>query len=55
MDTLDELYGKLISQVDMIDLLDLLDISVKDLLERFEDRVMIHQDKIEEFLDDSPR
>ena len=52
MDTLDELCVRIVVQVDMIELVELLDISVSDLVERFEDRVMTNQDALKEFLDE---
>ncbi len=55
MDTFEEMCDRIVSKVDMIELLELLDITVPDILERFEDRVMINQDKLEGFLNDSPR
>jgi len=47
-----ELCDRIIVQVDIIELVELLHITTEDIVERFEDRVLIHQDKIEEFLND---
>lgn len=45
-----ELIEKLAAYYDEVSLLELLDIRAKELLERFEDRVELHYDKlIEEF------
>ena len=52
MDTFDEMCDRIVTNVDMIELLELLDITVKDIVERFEDRVMTNQDDIQEFLND---
>ncbi len=53
MDTFDELCGKLTAQVDTLELIELLQISSEELLDRFEDRIMIHRDKLEEYIDES--
>ncbi len=53
MDTFDELRGKILLQIDTMELVEMLQISSEELLDRFEDRLMIHQDKIEEYLDES--
>lgn len=52
MDTFDELCGRILAQADAEELLELLDISSEELLQRFEDRVMIRQEQIEEYLDE---
>jgi hypothetical protein len=53
MDTFDELRGKILLQIDILELIEMLQISSEEILDRFEDRLMIHQDKIEEYLDES--
>ena len=52
MDTYDELCVRIGDKVDMIELLELLSITVSDVVERFEDRIMMNREDIEEFLDD---
>ena len=47
-----ELCDRIVSQVDIIELVELLHITTEDIVERFEDRVLIHQDALKEFLDE---
>ena len=53
MDTYDELCDIILVRLDILDLVELLGITVADLLDRFDDRVMLQQDKIEEFVHES--
>jgi len=55
MDTYEELCVKLIVHCDMLELLELLNITVEDVVERFEDRIDISREYIEEYLDEPTR
>lgn len=55
MDTYEELRVKLLVHADIIDVLELLNITLDDLIERFDDRVMMNRDDIEEFLEATVR
>ena len=55
MDTFDELCDILLVKVDMTELLELLNITTSDIVNRFDDLVIINQDEIREFLDDQLR
>ena len=54
MDTFDELRGKILLQVDTIELIEMLQVSSEEILDRFEDKVMQHQDKLEEYVNNEP-
>jgi FtsZ-binding cell division protein ZapB len=54
MDTFDELRGKILLQVDTIELIEMLQVSSEEILDRFEDKVMQYQDKLEEYVNDEP-
>lgn len=51
-DTFEELCARLLEQVDMIELLEVLSITPECIVDRFEDRIMIERDNIEEYLAD---
>lgn len=55
VDTYEELCGTILGKIDILEVIELLMISAEDLLERFEDRVMMNQSEIEEYLDESLR
>ena len=50
--TLDEIRDTILVRIDIQELVELLDISTEELLDRFEDRAMLKQDDIEEFLNE---
>ena len=52
MDTFEELCDRLLVHTDTLELLELLCVTPEDLIERFEDRIELHRDKLEEYLDD---
>ena len=51
MDTFDEMCGIILVKVETTELLELLNITTEDILDRFDDRVMMHQDKLENYLE----
>jgi len=55
MDTYEEMCVKLVLKVDMIELLELLNITVTDIVERYEDRIEINREDIEEYLNELAR
>ena len=52
MDTFEELCDRLLVHTDTLELLELLCVTPEDLIERFEDRIELHMDKLEEYLND---
>ena len=52
MDTYDEMCDRILVRLEVLDLVELLDITAKELLDRFEDKVMLQQDEIEEYLNE---
>jgi len=52
MDTYDEMCDRILVRLEVLDLVELLDITVKELLDRFEDKVMLQQDELEEYLNE---
>lgn len=50
MDTYDEMCVTILVRMDVEDLVELLGITVEEVLDRFDDKVMLKQDEIEEFL-----
>ena len=55
MDTFDELCGTILVKVEPADLMEILNITTSDIVNRFDDLIMINQDKVREFLDDQLR
>ena len=50
MDTYDEMCVTILVRMDVEDLVELLGITVEEVLDRSDDKVMLKQDEIEEFL-----
>ena len=53
MDTYEELRDRILVQLDIIDILEVLSITAEDLLERFDDRLMMQQEDFEEYFNES--
>ena len=50
MDTYDEMCGIILVRMDVQDLVELLGITIEEIMDRFDDKVMLKQDDIEEYL-----
>ena len=55
MDTYEELCDRLLVHTDTLELIELLGVTPEELLERFEDKVELNRDEIEEYLDECLR
>jgi len=52
MDTYDEMCDRILVRIEPLELTELLGLSTQEMLDRFEDKVMLAQDAIEEFLNE---
>jgi hypothetical protein len=50
MDTFDEMCDTILVRIDVLELVELLDITAAEILDRFEDKVMLEKEKIEEYI-----
>lgn len=51
--TFEEIRDTILVRMDVQDLIEMLDISAEELLDRFEDRAMLKQEELEEYIDES--
>jgi hypothetical protein len=53
MDTYEELRDRILVQLDILDIIEVLNITAENLLERFDDRLMMQQEDFEEYFNES--